>query len=173
MDYDAIQPVYALSLVNVEFRPDTPEYYHRYLISDVADASQQIKGMEFVFVELPKFKPKNIGERKLQVLWLRFLTEIGEQTETVPEELTATEEIREALDCVERSAYTEAEMNAYDRFRDAVLSYRTLINDAKKESQLALDEAKAKLARQEAEITAKSAEIAALRKQLEKLQQNK
>ena len=32
-----------------------------------------------MFVELPKFKAKNLVEKKMQVLWLRFLTEIGNE----------------------------------------------------------------------------------------------
>ena len=33
-----------------------------------------------MFVELPKFKAKSFAEKKMQALWLRFLTEIDEHT---------------------------------------------------------------------------------------------
>ena len=36
-------------------------------------------------MELPKFKAKNLTEKKMQVLWLRFLTEIGEATKEAPQ----------------------------------------------------------------------------------------
>ena len=40
-----------------------------------------------MFIELPKFKAKNISERKMQLLWLRFMTEIEDNSEEIPEEL--------------------------------------------------------------------------------------
>jgi len=132
MDFKKLKPVYALSLVNAVFRKKTKEYYHRYLISDVADADQHIDGMEFVFVELPKFKAKNMTERKLQVLWLRFLTEIDETTQEVPKVLTSNKRIAEALGWVERSAYTDAELATYDKFKDAMLTHKSMMKDSEK-----------------------------------------
>ena len=37
-----------------------------------------LDGLHLVFVELPKFRPETLAEKKMQVLWLRFLTEIEE-----------------------------------------------------------------------------------------------
>ncbi|MDR3296736.1 MAG: Rpn family recombination-promoting nuclease/putative transposase [Prevotellaceae bacterium] len=131
-EFEELQPVYALSLVNRNFRKDTEEHYHRYLITDVAAVDQQIKGMEFVFVELPKFKAKNITERRLQILWLRYLTEINEATESAPADLVANAEVKEAMECVERFSYTEAELIAYEKFRDAVMTHRSMLRDSEK-----------------------------------------
>ena len=36
-----------------------------------------LEGLHLVFVELPKFKSMNLDEKKMQVLWLRSLTEIN------------------------------------------------------------------------------------------------
>ena len=54
--------------------------YHDYAVLNVAHPERTIDGLRFVFVELPKFQPKSITEKKMAVLWLRFLTEIGENT---------------------------------------------------------------------------------------------
>ena len=76
-----VQPVYSLNLINdtgFESAPD--DFYHDYAIVDVAHNDRIIEGLRFVFIELPKFKPKTIAERKMAVLWLRFLTEINSTT---------------------------------------------------------------------------------------------
>lgn len=43
----------------------------------------------------------------MQVLWLRFLTEIGEDTKEVPAELIENAEVKQAIEIVEESAYTD------------------------------------------------------------------
>ena len=78
---------------------------------------------------MPKFKPKTINEKKLTVLWLRFLTEIDRQTQTVDQELLAVPEIKQALALTEESAYTPKELEAYERNWDAIRSEKTLMED--------------------------------------------
>jgi predicted transposase/invertase (TIGR01784 family) len=56
----------------------------------------------------------------MAVLWLRFLTEINEDTDVVPPELLENEQIRKALSIVEKSAMTEGQYYAYERFWDQV-----------------------------------------------------
>ncbi|MDR2425172.1 MAG: Rpn family recombination-promoting nuclease/putative transposase, partial [Prevotellaceae bacterium] len=125
------QPVYALSFVNEIFEPSLPlEYYHHYRIVNIQHTEKQIKGLEFVFIELPKFKPCNLGERKLHELWLRFLTEIQENTEVIPSSLLSTEEMREAVHYLEQGAYTKAELDAYDKYWDAVMVEKALRSDS-------------------------------------------
>lgn len=69
-NYDLLQPVYSLNLVNDVFEPELKEYYHHYDIVNVEHSDRVIEGLHLVFVELPKFKPHNFSERKMQVLWL-------------------------------------------------------------------------------------------------------
>ena len=56
----------------------------------------------------------------MAVLWLRFLTEINEDTDEVPAELLENADINKALGIVEKSAMTEEQLYAYERFWDAV-----------------------------------------------------
>ncbi|MDR1863983.1 MAG: Rpn family recombination-promoting nuclease/putative transposase, partial [Bacteroidales bacterium] len=74
-EFKLLQPVYSLNFVNKEFLRDSKDFYHHYKIVKINDTDEQIKGLEFVFVELPKFKAANLRDKKLQVLWLRFMTE--------------------------------------------------------------------------------------------------
>ena len=79
------------------------------------------------FIELPKFKPQSFAEKKMAVLWLKFLTEINEKTRVVPPELLENPEVSKALEIVEESAYSKAEMAAYDGFWDAVRIEATIM----------------------------------------------
>ena len=124
--YKILQPVYALSLVNETFEPQKKEYYHHYKIVNIADTQKQIEGLEFVFVELPKFKAQNIAEKKLQVLWLRFMTEIDESMSEAPKDLLEMPEIKEALDNLLISGFSKAELEGYDRYWDSVRTEKTL-----------------------------------------------
>jgi hypothetical protein len=88
-----------------------------------------------VFIELPKFKPQTMAERKMQVLWLRFLTEINAKTREVPPELLANPEVSQALRIVEEAAYTPAEMRTYNKFWDNVSISKTLEEARRKEDE--------------------------------------
>ena len=119
-EFKLLKPVYALNFVNDTFEnaPEMKdEYYHYYRIVNIRNTGKQIKGLEFLFIELPKFKPQNRMEKKLHDLWLRFLTEINENTEEVPAELLANDHIREAISYMERAAYTKGQLAAYDKWK--------------------------------------------------------
>ena len=119
--YNLIQPVYCLNLINdIGFESEPDEFYHDYAIVNVAHSDRIIEGLRFVFVELPKFRPESIAEKKMAVLWLRFLTEINRKTDEAPAELLENEATRKALSLVEKSAMTEAQLHAYDKFWMAV-----------------------------------------------------
>jgi len=129
-EYRGLQPVYALSLVNDEFEPGTEAHYHHYSIIHNELTDKRIEGLEFVFVELPKFRAKNLTEKKLQVLWLRYLTEIEDKTEAPPADLLELPEFREAIEILRESAFTAGELETYDKYWDQVRTEKTLIADS-------------------------------------------
>ena len=135
-EYKLIQPVYSLNLINdIGFDTDPDKFYHDYAIVDVANTDRRIEGLRFVFIELPKFKPKTIKEKKMAVLWLRFLTEINTRTEEAPAELLENPATAKALTMLEKSAYSEAQLLAYDRFWDAVYRERVFYDDGFKKGE--------------------------------------
>ena len=119
-DYNLLQPVYSLNLVNETFEPDMEEYYHYYRLVHYLHSDKVLEGLHLVLVELPKFKAKNLTEKKMQVLWLRFLPEIGEATKEVPQDLVDNPHVNEALEIVEESALSDEERARYDGFWDLV-----------------------------------------------------
>ena len=125
-DYSLLEPVYSLNLVNDVFLKDVPEYYHYYRMVHEKHTEKVIDGLHLVFVELPKFTPHTMGEKKMQVLWLRYLTEIDGYMETVPQELLDIPEINKAMEVVEESAYTPEQLLGYDKFWDIIRTENTL-----------------------------------------------
>jgi predicted transposase/invertase (TIGR01784 family) len=126
--YIDLQPVYGLAILNEAFDDDTTEYYHSFIMQNPQNPNETISGMNLVFIELPKFVPKNKDEKELAVLWLRFLKEIGEETREISPELASNSEIYEAIEICEEAAYTEEEKAAYDKYWDSVSYEKTLMS---------------------------------------------
>ena len=125
--YEDLQPVYSLNLVNEIFEKDMKEYKHNYRIVHDKRTKKVIEGLCFTFIELPKFQPHTMKEKRMTILWLRFLTEINDKTQEVPAELLENPEISKALEEVKISAFTDEELRAYDKFWDRVSSEKTLM----------------------------------------------
>lgn len=125
--YEDLQPVYSLNLVNEIFEKDIAECIHNYRIVHDKHTKKVIEGLRFTFIELPKFQPHTLKEKRMTVLWLRFLTEINDKTQEVSAELLENPEISKALEEVKISAFTEEELRTYDKFWDRVSSEKTLM----------------------------------------------
>lgn len=134
MDYDDLKPVYTLCLLNdVAFPELQDEFYHEYVPTHRQHSDHTFEDFDIVFVELPKFRPERLTDKKMTVLWLRFLTEINEQTHDVPSELSADALVSKALTLLEESAYTDAELRAVDKYWDTVSREVTMRNSSHRE----------------------------------------
>ena len=122
------EPVFSLNLVREIVDADVDNYYHFYDIVQDDLTERIIDNFHLVFVELPKFTPHTMNEKKMQVLWLRYLTEIDGYMETVPQELLDIPEINKAMEVVEESAYTPEQLLGYDKFWDIIRTENTLYN---------------------------------------------
>ena len=155
--YNLLQPVYALNFVNKVFEPGMDGYYHYYRMVHAQDSGKVLEGLHLVFVELPKFKAKNLTEKKMRVLWLRFLTEIDENAKSAPSDLLENPQTSQALEILDESAYSEAEMLDYDRYWDQVRRDKALMDDLE-DAHAKLDAATAKLDAATAKLDATTAE---------------
>jgi len=135
-NFKLLQPVYALNLVNEVFLPEMPGFYHHFKIVHIENITEQIKGLEFIFVELPKFKPHKIIEKKLQVLWLRYLTEVEGKSEEISKDLTDNMEIKEAIDYLKESSFTKEELDYYEKYWDIVSREKTLIEESEEKGEI-------------------------------------
>jgi predicted transposase/invertase (TIGR01784 family) len=142
--FSLLRPVYSLNLVDEIFEKDVPEFIHHYQMVHDKYTHKIIDGFHLVFVELPKFKPQSIAERKMAVLWLRFLTEVYKTTDEVPPEFMENPEIRQAVELVEESAYTREQLRGYDRFWDYVRVDKTLASAPERSYKAGLKDGEAK-----------------------------
>ena len=133
--YEALEPVYALSLVNEIFEPRSPNFYHHYRFVHTTEPDKVLEGLELIFVELPKFRPDTLLTKRMQVLWLRYLTEVPDQTEEVAADLLAEPALGEAVEYLRESAFTKEELAGYDRYWDAISSEKTLMAAALREGR--------------------------------------
>ena len=129
-NYHLLQPVYGLGLVAEIYEKTIPEWYHHYqLVKKGAADGDIIDHLQLIFIELPKFSVHSPDEKKLRLLWLRFLREIDENTTTISQELLDVPEIAQAVELAEESAYTPAELSVYQSYWDQVSREKTLMHD--------------------------------------------
>jgi predicted transposase/invertase (TIGR01784 family) len=134
-EYEYLKPVYGLGLLSENFDHESSEFYHHYQMVNVQKPERELKGLELIFVELPKFKPTSHAERKLQILWLRFLSEVNEKSRDIDPALLAVPEIRKAVELSEEAAYTKADLEAYHTYWDWVSSEKTLFSGRFREGE--------------------------------------
>ena len=125
--FEKLKEVYALALVNSEaFNYDNDEgYMQEFYITNKNHPDDRRRDLSLIFVELKKFKPADKGSRAIKDLWLKFLTEIDEKTQKVDDALLDNPEISQALNIVERSAYSDADIFVYN---DYLLEIKTQHN---------------------------------------------
>ena len=137
ISFEELKDVYALSLVNEEafcFNAEG-EFIQEYYIANKKHPADIHTNLALIFVELPKFKPSNKGDKAMKELWMKFLTQIDENTKEVDPDLLANPEISEALQIVEESAYTDAEMAAYQKYWLDIITERSSILGAEKRGE--------------------------------------
>jgi len=129
-DYHLLQPVYGLGLVAEIYEKTSPEWYHHYQLVKKGDLdSDVIEHLQLIFIELPKFPIHSPDEKKLRLLWLRFLREIDEKTKSVSRELLEVPEIAQAIQLAEEAAYTPGELSVYEGYWDQIRREKTLMID--------------------------------------------
>ena len=130
-EYKFLQPVYGLGIVAEIYEKATSDWYHHYQLVKKGDAvdSDVIDHLQLIFIELPKFPVQSSEEKKLRLLWLRFLREIDEKTTIVSKDLLEIPEIAQALEFAEESAYSPGELHLYESYWDQVSREKTLIMD--------------------------------------------
>jgi predicted transposase/invertase (TIGR01784 family) len=124
--YEFLEPVYAISLVNQNYNK-SERYYHQYKILNVEGTGEQIEGLEFLFVELKKLRQQKPKDKSLQTIWLRFLAEIDEYIEQIPQEFKDNPAINQALEITKESAFSLEELAAYERYWDSIQTQATLV----------------------------------------------
>lgn len=132
-EYKLLQPVYGLGLVAEIYEKTSPDWYHHYQLVKKGKneiESNVIDHLQLIFIELPKFPVRSPSEKKIRLLWLRFLREIDEKTKKVSQELLDVPEIAQAIELAEECAFSEGELSVYDDYWDSVRREKTFILDS-------------------------------------------
>ena len=159
-DFSMLRPVYSLNLVDDVFEADVSEFIHHYKVVHEKYTDKLIEGFHIVFVELPKFKPQSIAERKMAVLWLKFLTEVGNKDNDYPPELLENEDTRQAMEIVEAAGYNRAQLMGYDLFWDRVRVERSIHGEAERVRKAAQEQLAAIAAERDAATAERDAATA-------------
>ena len=125
--FQDLQTVYVLAAVNSAFS-DGNDWYHILKIMNPKNHDVVLDGLEFILLELPKFTSEtwSLAQKKLAVLWLRFLKEIDGYYNELPEEFTSNELIFSAIQKCEEAALTSEEREAYERSKEQVMWDRSI-----------------------------------------------
>jgi predicted transposase/invertase (TIGR01784 family) len=138
MSFSDLKDVYALSLVNDKrgFNFGDDEYIQEYYLTNKKHPEDDRRtDISMVFVVLPNFKPQNRAVKKMHDLWLRFLTEIDENTIDADPALIENEDTKEALELLRASAFTDAEKLAYDKYWIDVITERSALQRERAEGR--------------------------------------
>ncbi len=118
--YKALNRVLGVGLIDGVFDESTEEFCHHYQFGCNTNTSKIFDDVQLLFIELPKFKPQLLTGKKMQALWLRFMSELNEEIKEVPQEWLEVPEIQEALRLAQETAYTPEELDSYNTCRSAV-----------------------------------------------------
>ncbi|GHV64750.1 hypothetical protein FACS1894199_03740 [Bacteroidia bacterium] len=124
-----LKPVYGLGILGSDYDKETDEFYHHYQIINSHNSNETIEGLEFILVELNKFKPEKMVDRKMAVLWLRFLREVNEKAKEIPPEFLDDIDIQAALTVCEHAGLTDDELRAYENEWLRIASEWSFINE--------------------------------------------
>ncbi|MBQ3656315.1 MAG: Rpn family recombination-promoting nuclease/putative transposase [Bacteroidales bacterium] len=135
--FERLKEVYALALVNDEafnYENDS-DYMQEFYIINKNHPSDIHRDISLIFVELKKYKPSDKGSKAIKDLWLKFLTQIDENTVEVDDAMLENPEINEALNLVERSAYTDADLYVYEDYLLELMTQHNSVENARKEGR--------------------------------------
>lgn len=151
-DYDLLQPVFALCLVDHVIEHDTDRWKHKYIIINEDDPGRRIKEMEMHFIELSKCRERgNFNYENVLDRWVKYLID--------PEFIKSLKmnaqynypNLKKAVDLLDESNYTEGQLVAYDRYLDSI---RTWNSSMKLSYEEGIDEGRA-LGREEGRVEGK------------------
>lgn len=118
--FHLLQPVYSLNFVQGDLHKGLAEWYHPYQIVHIYHTDRVFDGLKIVFAEMEKYeKLAEKGTTKMD-LWMRYFTEMKEETRRPAPELLADPDVAKAIELLEVINYDEAEQYLYDKYWDAV-----------------------------------------------------
>ena len=110
--YRLLKPVYFIGVLNFEmFEGDAFQSQH--ITINQNTGKQDLMGVEFNFIELPKFNKSLTNLDGIIDQWIYFLKN-AESLKVVPQELAATSEIVSAFEIADQHGWSENELHIFE-----------------------------------------------------------
>lgn len=151
-DYDLLQPVFALCLVDHIVEHDTDRWKHKYIIINEDDPGRRIKEMEMHFIELSKCRKRgNFNYENVLDRWVKYLIDPEFIKSLTMNAQFNYPNLKKAVELLDESNYTEGQLVAYDRYLDSI---RTWNSSMKLSYEEGIDEGRA-VGREEGRVEGK------------------
>lgn len=151
-DYDLLQPVFALCLVDHIVEHDTDRWKHKYIIINEDDPGRRIKEMEMHFIELSKCRKRgNFNYENVLDRWVKYLIDPEFIKSLTMNAQYNYPNLKKAVELLDESNYTEGQLVAYDRYLDSI---RTWNSSMKLSYEEGIDEGRA-VGREEGRVEGK------------------
>jgi predicted transposase/invertase (TIGR01784 family) len=126
LDFDELQPVFALCLVDHIIEHDTDRWKHKYIIVNADDPDRCIKEVEMHFIELSKCRKRsNFNLEDSLDRWVKYLID----PEFIKSFTMNTQydypNLKKAVELLDESNYTEGQLVAYDKYLDSIRSWNS------------------------------------------------
>ena len=132
--YHELKKVIFLAITSYVVFPGKKNYKSDHVILDNETYENDLKDFYFAFVELPKFTKEIHELETLEDKWYYFLKHAEESTE-IDASLASSAEIKEAYHVLDRTFWTEPELQEYERVAMAIADAQGALMAAKKEGR--------------------------------------
>ena len=123
--YGHLMPVIFVGVLNFNLFPET-DYLSHHIVVDTKTKVNNLKHLEWHFIELPKFDKKLEDIDTIADKWI-YLLKNAQDLRMIPDELKKPAALAEAMEVLERHRWSDADLYDYEKYWD---------NERSKKSQL-------------------------------------
>ncbi len=128
-EYPKLNQVIFIGILDFTLFKSNENYLSRHYILDVATHQQELKDLEFTFIELPKFNKSADEVETLLDKWLYFI-KYADDLEVEPEHVTEPA-LRQAYESANQFGWSEKDLDAYDYQWMRIQDQRGIVEYAK------------------------------------------
>jgi predicted transposase/invertase (TIGR01784 family) len=137
-DYPKLRPTYFIGILNFDFTQN-PHYISTHQTIDVATGEHLLKDVQYVFIELEKFKKTADEAKSLVDKWIFFIKN-AEDLEVIPSNVD-DDGLKTAYVDADRQTWTKEELNLYNdsKVQEADIVQRELFLIEKGEKKMKIE----------------------------------
>ena len=106
--------------------PEEKEFIHHFNLTSQDNPNKKINGIHLIFLELEKCKKMvNFTDNRILELWITFLINPQKLINMKKEELHQYPFLVKAIELLDETNYTPAQLVSYDRYLDSIYTWNT------------------------------------------------